>query len=199
VASYAITVAPRDFMDASPSAHSTSGASTNSSGVAPGCAWLAICDVDSFSFDGLPTYYATDVANWAAVGLARVTTASSVAITVDRVASDYTTPTARVANMSYVVRPSPAHSAADTSTMAADSPDCASCPTVDVVVVVSNSCPDSPVATPAPLPLEPGVAPANDCWVARMAMTFRGTTARWVNSRSALQHEQSVRPIAIFC
>jgi hypothetical protein len=80
--------------------------------------------------------------------------------------------------------------------MAADSTDCTTYPAVDAVIVVGPTCPDSPVPILAPLPLEPGVAPADDCWVTHMATKIRGATTRRVSSRPTLQHAQNVRPTA---
>jgi hypothetical protein len=99
---------------------------------------------------------------------------------------------------SSAVRPSTARSAMDASTVVMDGSDYATCPTEGAIVIVGRACPDGPVATPAPLLLDLGAALADDYWVAWMATTFRGATARRVSSRPTLQHMRSIRPTSNF-
>jgi hypothetical protein len=91
----AITMAPRDATDASPSVHRTLGASVYGGGVAPSCALPAVRDVNSSSSNGFPICSATDATDWETVGLVCVATAPGVTTAIDRVTPDCTAPTVR--------------------------------------------------------------------------------------------------------
>lgn len=117
----AVTIAPRDTADASPSVHPTSGTLIHGGEVTPSCASLAARDAGSPSSDGLPICSAVDTADWSTVGLARITTASSITTAVDGVASAY------------------ARSTAHASTVAMDGSDGATCPVVGAVIIVSRA------------------------------------------------------------